>query len=224
MAGRTLLRRLASPVGFLLVAGCFLLPFITVSCGSRDGTDTVRAAYSGLDLANGRPATVEPNPGGGAPVDAGDAPASLDELIDLAAAQGFPRPIDSQPLITGALWLAVLGAAVALVPWPWWRALAGTAIAVLALISLTAGGLISQRAALDRAEQDLTPLVSGRTGPGTLMIAASLAYGYYLALGGLVILALGSALAVTVHSRRISVRTEPKPEPEPAPSAAAPPE
>jgi hypothetical protein len=197
MAARRVLRRLASPAGFLLVAGCFLLPFVTVSCGSPGGSDTVRASYSGVDLAAGRVPNVEKS----------ETASPVDEITGLAAAQGYPRPISRQPLLSAALVLIALGALMALVPRPWWRALTTSAAAALALMVLSGGMVTSQVAALDRAEEDLATLTTDRTGSGPLLISAGLAYGYYLAMAGLVALALGSAAATVVHSRRIADRS-----------------
>jgi hypothetical protein len=62
MAARSLLRRLSSPVGFLLVAACFLLPFVTVSCGATQQLDLYRHTYTGVDLATGRVPAVTAGP------------------------------------------------------------------------------------------------------------------------------------------------------------------
>ncbi len=52
----SLIGRLASPTGFLLVGLCFVLPFLTASCDTQADGQRVRGAlsYTGADLVGGR--------------------------------------------------------------------------------------------------------------------------------------------------------------------------
>lgn len=54
-AGRGVLGRMATPVGFVLVGLCFLLPFATAGCTGQDqgGRTTASATYTGVDLVAG---------------------------------------------------------------------------------------------------------------------------------------------------------------------------
>jgi hypothetical protein len=57
-------RRLISPAGFLLALGCFVFPFLAVSCEPPDRRQAVTAEYTGLDfLFGGRPDLTGPGAG-----------------------------------------------------------------------------------------------------------------------------------------------------------------
>jgi hypothetical protein len=55
MARTSLLGRLASPTGFVLVGPCFVLPFLIVSCSGESDGHRIRGSlsYTGTDLVGG---------------------------------------------------------------------------------------------------------------------------------------------------------------------------
>jgi len=201
MAERTMLRRLPSPVGFLLVAVCFLLPFATVSCGNTELPDAFRVTYTGVDLATGHVGTIT----AGQTLPAGSTAGS-------AIGVGFTRPMPVQPFLITAMVLIALGVLASLVPATWWRALASGAAAVLALIFLAGGQVNGMAAAAEQARTDAAEWYG--TGDGKpLVISTHVAYGFWFAVGLLAALAVVAAVELIIHSRQ-------KP-PDPAPQIPA---
>ena len=137
-----LLRKLLSPVGFLFVALCFLLPFATVSCSTLE-TGRVWATYTGMDLATRHPAS--------------DVHLS-DELLKMSdpTAPDTPGrgqidvdpdgPVTGQPLVVAAFVVAVAGILLGLLRRPWSRALAGAGAALITAILLVGAELIALHA------------------------------------------------------------------------------
>jgi hypothetical protein len=70
-------RKLASPAGFLLALLFFALPFVAVSCDAG-AAGSFDVSYTGVDLATGTKPSIEASgalaPSGGGPVDPSDAP------------------------------------------------------------------------------------------------------------------------------------------------------
>jgi len=103
MGSRSLVDRLLSPAGFGLALLLFLLPFVTVSCGSSTEPSpfTVDYTFTGLDLVIGGP----PEIGGTIPDDNG-APITVDGASDDSGfTEQVGRPV--QPLAVVAA-LAIL--------------------------------------------------------------------------------------------------------------------
>ncbi|MGH3737273.1 MAG: hypothetical protein ACRDT6_16900 [Micromonosporaceae bacterium] len=125
------LRRLLSPAGFALVAVCFLLPFLTVSCEAEGHRGEV--TYQGADLVVG-----------GAPDVAMDGmtreelPEGLRSNEQIDELEG----LEPQPFAIAALLLIVVGAATVLLPTAWSRALGGLACAAVATMFLVAAQTI----------------------------------------------------------------------------------
>ena len=122
---RSVLGRVLSPTGFLLVACCFLLPFVTVSCGAGSVTST----YNGTDLVAGDRAQVS--------VAASDGAVPPQAAIDEARDRGS-KPIESQALIVAALAVVVCGLVLSGVLTPWYRALAATGSGLIGAVLLGA--------------------------------------------------------------------------------------
>jgi hypothetical protein len=208
MAARSLLRRLPSPVGFLLVAACFLLPFVTVSCAATPKEDLYRHTYTGLDLATGRVPTVTAGPNlATAIAKSGATPAEVAYVH--AVASGYTHPTPAQPLLIVALICTALGVLAAVVPAPWWRALSSGTAAVLALIFLAGGQVTSMRAAVEQTKKDLVVWTDGNS------VAPHIEYGFWLAVAGLVALAVAAGIEV-VRNRQTPDASDP-----PAPAAEA---
>jgi hypothetical protein len=137
-----LLRKLLHPVGFLVVALCFLLPFATVSCSTLE-TGRTWATYTGVDLAARRAASDvhisdevrELND----PTVSGTPDATQNE-------SGAGGPVSAQPLMIAALVVAVAGFFLGWLRRPWPRALATAAAAAIAAILLVGAELIALHA------------------------------------------------------------------------------
>ena len=78
MRQRTLIGRLLSPAGFGLVLIFFLLPFLTVSCGSG----AIQSSFTGLTLATGGDPTV-----------ASADPVVAGQLVAILADSLYPEPL-----------------------------------------------------------------------------------------------------------------------------------
>jgi hypothetical protein len=137
-----LLRKLLSPVGFLFVAVCFLLPFATVSCSTLE-TGRTWATYTGVDLAARQQASDvhlsdevrklnDPN--------IPDDPGGKQNEIDVDG------PVSAQPLMVAALVVAIAGIFLGWLRRPWPRALATAGAALIAAILLAGAELIALHA------------------------------------------------------------------------------
>jgi hypothetical protein len=192
-----LARRLVRPIGLLLVAGCFLLPFVTVSCSpaSRAASvppdwpreSTFAVTYTGTDLgARARPR-----------VSFGTDETLNQQLADLKKelAEDVPR-LRVQPLIV-AFVLVLVGVAAVALRSPWARDLAGAATAILAIIFLIGGQLI----ALHRVHRGVEDFPASKLSvdPNDVpahnsmvdVLDVGTGYGFWLAL--MLLLAIGTA-------------------------------
>jgi len=113
-----LVRKLLSPVGFVLAGLMFLLPFITASC--QVGSVTVTESYTGVELGTAQPPDLDP---------------LLEEAIGSGTGSrppNTPPPPRSVPVewtIVGGFGAVLVGALMVLVRRPLPRALIGTASA-----------------------------------------------------------------------------------------------
>lgn len=219
MAMGPLVRRLLSPTGFVLVAGCFLLPFATASCGTD--TEPIAGTFTGADLVTGHLPTrefvisVSENYR-----KHGDTPPQ--DLIERIAAS--VRPIGWQPLLAAALLFALLGAAAGLMRRPWFRTLFATVAALVAGVLLAAGETVAKSAIYDRIGTDLRAMTNNQPVRSFLTVRTS--GGVWLALVLLLVLFLGNA-AVLIRSwprpdARVYPRTLEYPMSEPYPDESPP--
>ena len=195
MAMGPLARRLLSPTGFVLVAGCFLLPFATASCAT--GKEPVAGAFTGADLVTGHlPArefviSTEENFRRH-----GDIPPQ--DTIDRVAAS--VRPLGWQPLLAAALLVVLLGAASALMRRPWFRALCAALAALIAGVLLAAGQTVATSAIYDRVGTDLRSMTHDQPVRSYLTVRTS--GGAWLALLLLTVLFVGNTAALARRRSR----------------------
>src|SRR5262245_29569108 len=123
MPPRTLLSRLLSPTGFVLILLLFGLPFLAASCEAPQGDFEFSATYTGVDLVVG-----------GHP--------DLVSSVDDASERRFDLPFPVQPLAVVALVAIVAGAGSVLLKERLFRHATGLGLAVLAAGTL-AGAEIS---------------------------------------------------------------------------------
>jgi hypothetical protein len=175
MNHRTLLGRLFSPAGFALVLLFFLLPFVTVSCGTD--ADKVDATFTGVDMAVGGMPDVK-----SAETDA----AAAQELGQLVMAE-----IDLEPLALLAACAVFAGIVVGVLRRRRIRHASAAGAAVLA-----AGLLIGALARVPSHVSKFLGDVSGNEPlPDGLTTSTHFLYGAWLAIIGLVGLAAGNAIA-----------------------------
>jgi hypothetical protein len=158
-----LTRRLITPAGFVAVAACFLLPFVTVSCSALPGMSAT-ATYRGVDLAAGAQAQITVSDE--IRRDAGQAP-SIDGAPIPTIAQmrdEYSKPIPVQPFIIVVLVLLGLGAVSAFVQAPWPRALAESGLAAGGLPFLAGGEVLARHASTIRVTNDATPFAGNAQG------------------------------------------------------------
>jgi hypothetical protein len=161
VAGHPLLRRLVSPAGLLLVALCFTLPFVAVSC---DTPVQVRADYAGTDmLAGGRPSVTVS--------DETVSPQDAEELSD--------EPIDLQPAAVLAMLAIVAGILVAALATRRARVLGGTVAAAATVLFLGLNQILVQRQLALQIEGELGAQLPGGTSGGDYVETR---YGFWLAL------------------------------------------
>ncbi|QVQ54228.1 hypothetical protein J4H86_11365 [Spiractinospora alimapuensis] len=153
-------RRVISPGGLLLVAVCFFLPFLTVSCESSFGGGSV--TYTGFDLAfNGAPS-----------VSGFGGEASSSDLDDLRA--GF------QPLAILSLLGLVAGIGLGLaLPTPFARWLGGATATLVALASAIAQQVWIRRALDEAIESEASGAGFGITAD---MLNTSTEFGFTIVL------------------------------------------
>src|SRR5262245_14381454 len=189
MQANALWRRLSSPTGFIVIAACFLLPFVTVSCSSAPGA-AITANYTGADLVVGARADLTASEqvrerfGPTPTVDRAPLP-TLAQIHD-----HYTKPIPVQPFMVFALVLLGVGIVAAAVPLPWPRALAESGLALGALVFLAAGEVLARHAAVTRITADATPYLgsaSGTSPSGTkVTIDPRTGFGFWLAVSLLV--------------------------------------
>jgi hypothetical protein len=167
-----LLRRLLSPVGFLFLALCFLLPFAAESCESPElGRSSI--SYTGVDLVTGGQGHL-------------DVSEQMHALFP-AAPPGYPDTqtpaVPVQSLVLAALVCVVAGIVVAMLRRPWPRALAGTATALLTVIALGGGEIIGMRAVRRAAEQPTADVLGDQAyNVPDVHVGVHPRYGFWLAL------------------------------------------
>jgi hypothetical protein len=200
-----LLRRLLSPVGFLFVAVCFLLPFVTASCDSPD-LGPASVTYSGADLVTG----------GHPHLAASDKVRRQYASVPPGYADQQIPPVPVQPLLVAALGLAAAGIVLCGLRRPWPRALATAGAALVTAIVLGGGEVIALHAVRTQAEKDTADVVGTEryNSPG-FHLDTHPRYGFWLA----VLLCLALAAFNGVALLRLS-RTVPG---QPEPDAQAPP-
>jgi hypothetical protein len=161
MLGHPLVRRLISPAGLLLVALCFTLPFVAVSCD-----DPVQASvtYTGTDLlAGGTPSVSVAEDG----VAEQDAEALPDE------------PIAVQPAAVVAMLAVLAGVLVAALPGRRARVFGGTAAAAATVALLAANQVLVQRHLAGEVERELGSELPDGAAAGDFVETR---YGFWLAL------------------------------------------
>jgi hypothetical protein len=182
--GASLLGRLASPTGFVLVALCFGLPFLTASCKSDEGEPRMRGSlsYTGVDLVVGGRVDwyYEVQTDGGI------------ERIDETDLTHHPfggspvEPIAVQPFVVAALVLLGAGVLAGLVRPPGLRRLTTGAVALVAGVFVVGGAV---RAAYQMAAQ-LEPMT--HVGIARTREMIMFGSGYWLAVSLLLLLGVGN--------------------------------
>jgi len=161
VGGNPLVRRLLSPAGLLLVALCFSLPFVAVSC---DTPVQMRADYSGTDLlAGGRPS-----------VSVSDEAVSQQDAEELS-----DEPIDLQPAAVLAMLAVIAGILVAALPTRRFQVFGGTVAAVATVLFLGLNQILTQRHLGREIEAELGAELPGGTSGGDYVETR---YGFWLAL------------------------------------------
>jgi hypothetical protein len=156
-----LVRRLVSPAGLLLVAICFALPFVSVSC---DTPVRLRADYSGVDML-----------GGGTPsVSVSDEAVSGQDAEDVS-----DEPIDVQPAAVVAMLAVVAGILVAALRGRRARLLGGTAAALATVVLLGVNQVLAQRHLSREIEREVGAELPGGASGGDYVHTR---YGFWLAL------------------------------------------
>jgi hypothetical protein len=166
---------------------CFLLPFVTASCTAGTGLESTSATatYDGFDLAlGGSPDfTVE----SATPQGSVTAEAQLRDRVG---------PIDLQPLAVLTFVLLVAGAAASVIRATWIRTIAGAALAVGAAVFLTGAALDSRGDIRDDLGRRFTTFTGRRPGPADF--AVDLAYGFWIALVLLIVVAAVNIAALVL--------------------------
>jgi len=193
MPPRTLLSRLLSPTGFVLILLLFGLPFLAASCEAPQGDFEFSATFTGVDLVVG-----------GQP----DLVSSVDDVNE----QRFDVPIPVQPLAIIAVVAIVVGAGAALLRERLFRHAAGLGLAVLAAGTLAGAEIQALNDLVDKYRPIVTDLVDAQIA-GTEYVHTQI--GFWLAFYALVALAIGHAVALLVAWRATA-------EPVPAAEAPAP--
>jgi hypothetical protein len=160
VAGHPLVRRLISPAGLLLVALCFALPFVAVSC---DTPIKASAQYTGADLVVGGSPSVS--------VDQGGAAQQQDELAD--------EPIGVQPAAVVALLAVLAGILVAGLPGRRARVYGGVAAAAATVVLLAVNQILVEGYLSREVEREVGSDLPDGTSGGDFVEAR---YGFWLAL------------------------------------------
>lgn len=179
MNPRSLADRLLSPAGFGLVLLLFLLPFVTVSCGSSDAQSpfTVDYTFTGLDLVTGGPPEIS----GTVPGDDGS-PMTVDGASeDDGFAETVGRPIQPLAVVAALGLLAGLIGGFVLPITLRGRVTGAIALAVVALLVVEVLAIVPGRAAEELAKTLPEPGLVTHTRP---------AIGFYLAIAVLLALLL----------------------------------
>lgn len=175
---RALLNRLLSPAGFVLVGLLFLLPFATASCGAFAFT------YTGVDLAAGNRPAPDPRLVALAR-DRGTSPTELNAELRRSL-----HPVSAQWPVTLAIGIVVVGVlTTVLVRRAGVRAAAAMCVALAAAVALLAAEIVASDAVYQRFAADAVPVMGTDADD---FVAVDGAYGFWLALGVLVVLFVGN--------------------------------
>jgi hypothetical protein len=177
MNERTLIGRLLSPAGFGLVLLLFLLPFLSVSCGS--GAETAVGTFTGIDMVvGGEPDLVV---------------AAMTDEEAQEAQQGivamFRDQLDLEPLAILAALVLLLAMAAGLVRERLARHALASGLAVLAAAMLS-GAVVRAMSRINDALRSITEE------QGTDGYAVDIRYGFWLCVAVLGALTVGHALAL----------------------------
>jgi hypothetical protein len=200
-APRTLVSRLLSPTGFVLIVILFGLPFLAASCEAPQGDFEFSATFTGIDLVVG-----------------GDP--DLVSSVDDASEQRFDVPIPVQPLAIIALIAIFAGAGSALLRERLFRHAAGLGLAVLAAGTLAGAEIQALGDLVDKYRPIVTDLVDAQIA-GTEYVHTRV--GFWVAFYGLVALAIGHAVALLLawraHTEPAPAAEDPPPEAEDSPGS-----
>jgi hypothetical protein len=185
MNDRTLINRLLSPAGFGLVLIFFLMPFVTVSCGV-DAKSQVKTTFTGLALVDGGRPRVEDQP-----------PDQAARLVDLFANSYYP-----EVLVVLAAVAVIAGIAVGFLRAANVRHGASLGLAVVAVALL----VLEIRHAPGRVIDALATLYDPDNPGPPLEWAVQPRYGFWLAVGGLVLLAAYHAAILVQNARGLAAR------------------
>ena len=177
-----MLRRLVSPTGFVLVAICFLLPFVTVRCTPVDPAGTVAptATFTGVDLVvGGEPDLYLPRQRG-----------ELYRLERADPATGLGRDValPVEPFAGAAVVLMAVGAAAAAIRPAWLRGWTAGVAALLAGLAVLAAVLRSR----NRVAGMLAELWPDTETDWDRYQFITVGLGAWLAMAGLAMLGLGN--------------------------------
>ena len=185
MTPRSLADRLLSPAGFGLALLLFLLPFVTVSCGSADAQSpfTVDYTFTGLDLVTGGPPEIS----GTVPGDDGSPMTVNGASDDDGFAEAVGRPVQPLAVVAAVGLLAGLIAGFILPITLRGRFTGAIALAVIALLAVEVLAIVPGRAAEELAATLPEPGLATHTRP---------AIGFYLAITVLLALLVREFIAV----------------------------
>ena len=192
MNDRTLINRLLSPAGFGLVLIFFLMPFFTVSCGV-DEKSQVKTTFTGLTLVTGSQPRVEDQP--------------PDQAAKLLAV--FPSSFYPEVLVVLAALAVIAGIAVGFLRAATIRHGASLSLAVFAVGLL----VVEIRHTPSRVVDALATLYNPDNPGPPLEWSVHPRYGFWLAVGVLVLLAAYHSAMLVQHAREQSTRAATGPPP-----------
>jgi hypothetical protein len=182
MDQRTLIGRLLSPAGFGLVLLFFLMPFLSVSCGS--GQETAVGTFTGIDMVVG-----------------GEPDLVVSAMTDEEAQEAqrgivamFADQLDAEPLAILAALVVLLAMAAGLVRERLARHALALGLGVLAT-ALLAGAVVRATATIDEALRALSDAASDQPDISTAY-EVDLRYGFWLCVSLLAALTIGHGLAL----------------------------
>ena len=192
MNDRTLIKKLLSPAGFGLVLIFFLMPFFTVSCGV-DEKSTIRTTYSGLTLVTGSQPKVE-----------NQTPEQAAKLLAI-----FPSSFYPEVLVVLAAIAVLAGMVVGFLRASTIRHGASMSLAVVAV-----GLLVLEILHVPSRVVDALATLYDPANPGPeLQWAVHPRYGFWLAVGLLVLLAAYHASMLVQTARGMGSRSPTRPPP-----------
>ena len=185
----SLIGRLASPTGFLLVGLCFVLPFLTVSCDTQADGQRVRGSlsYTGADFVVG--GRVDLYYEAEARDERGVQRIEETDLKQSPIGGGPVEPIPVQPLAVATVALLGAGVLAGLLRPSGLRRLTAGALALVAAVLLVGGSL----RATDQMAAQLAPLTGEAIGKNRDLIAFG--SGFWSAVGLLLLLGVGNIAA-----------------------------